>query len=357
MKVLLLAENWPPRVGGIERYLTGIAKHVREKVIVVSPDTKRFFWPILRPAWLPLFIYTWKLVRRENIEMVLCGKALFEGLVGFYLQRYLGIPYIVFTYAMEIEVWSSQPRARRKLTRVLHGAARVAYINERTKEQLVKLGVRPEQLLYLPPGVELPVVSAQRLEEAKRKLDLPQLYVLSVGRLIERKGFDVLIEAFSRLPAHLRSWKLVVAGRGPIQKQLEMRARDLGVGERVQFLGYVSDSDLQAVYANASAFALLPKHTSGDVEGFGIVYLEAALHGVPALATQGGGAAEAVLHNETGLVVAPNSVTATTTALTRLLTDTDLRRRLGEAAQRRAQEEFTWSRRIMPLRRVLDSIY
>lgn len=373
MKVLLLAENWPPRVGGIERYLTGIAKHLREKVIVVAPHSetpmtndqgprnvqiirRKFFWPVIRPAWLRLFVFVWRLVKREKIEVVLCGKALFEGLVGYYLKKYLGVPYIVFTYAMEIETWVKIPRERRKLEKVLRAADKVTFINEHTKDQLLKLGVRQEQLLHLPPGVEAPVVSRQQLETAREKLPLPQLYVLSVGRLIERKGFEVLIEAFSRLPAHLRSWKLVIAGSGPLRKQLEGKARESGVDKSVQFLGYVSEIELQAAYASASVFALLPKHTSGDVEGFGIVYLEAALHGVPALATQGGGAAEAVIHNETGIAVAPNSVTATTTALTRLLSDADLRQRLGLAAQRRAQEEFTWSRRIMPLRKVLESL-
>lgn len=317
---------------------------------------RRFFWPVIRPAWLPLFIAIWKIVKMEKIDVVLCGKALFEGLVGYYLKKYLGVPYVVFTYAMEIETWVKIPRERRKLERVLRAANKVAYINEHTKDHLLKLGVRQEQLLHLPPGVEVPVVSRQQLESVREKLQLPQLYVLSVGRLIERKGFDVLIEAFSRLPAHLRSWKLVVAGDGVLRKQLEDKARELGVENSVQFLGYVSDIELQAAYANAGVFALLPKHTSGDVEGFGIVYLEAALHGVPAVATQGGGAAEAVIHNETGLVVASNSVTATTTALTRLLSDTDLRQRLGQAAQRRAHEEFTWSRRIMPLRKALEGL-
>lgn len=373
MKVLLLAENWPPRVGGIEAYLVGISKYLREKTLVVAPHVsdapkseirnpnveiirKKFFEALIRPKWLGLFIFVWKLVGREKVEVVLCGKALFEGLVGYYLKKYLGVPYVVFTYAMEIETWIKIPRERRKLERVLRAANKVAYINEHTKDQLVKLGVRPEQLLQLWPGVETPVVSRKQLEEARERLNLPQLYVLSVGRLIERKGFDVLIEAFSRLPAHLRGWKLVIAGSGSLRKKLEDKARELGIENSVQFLGYVSDIDLQAAYANASVFALLPKYIGGDVEGFGIVYLEAALHGVPSLATQGGGAAEAVVHNETGMIVAPNSVTATTTALTRLLSDTDLRQRLGQAAQRRAQEEFTWSRRIMPLRRTLESL-
>ena len=134
MKALLLAENWPPRVGGIENYLTNIARHLgEESVEAVTPDKRRFFWPIIKPAWLPLFLGFYRKAKRGEFEVVLCGKALFEGLIGYYLKKRLGIPYVVFTYAMEIEVWASDPRDRKKLEKVLKAADRVVYINEITK--------------------------------------------------------------------------------------------------------------------------------------------------------------------------------------------------------------------------------
>src|SRR5688572_24346197 len=107
-KVLLLAENWEPRIGGIERYLKGVVETLQKEgfeVEVVEPRVKKFFWPVIKPSWLPLFIFLWRKVRRRDFDVLLCGKALFEGLLGYYLKKYLGIPYLVFTYAMEIDAW------------------------------------------------------------------------------------------------------------------------------------------------------------------------------------------------------------------------------------------------------------
>lgn len=349
----MLAENWEPRVGGIERYLKGLVEALQKdgfEVEVVSPATKRFFWPVVRPAWLPVFIFLWRKAKKKEFEVLLCGKALFEGLVGYYLKKYFGVPYLVFTYGMEIEAWGLQKNEKRKMKKVLMNADRVIYINEVTKNALLKLGVREGQLVKIQPGV-----AEKKKEKGKGKTD--KRYILSVGRLIPRKGFDTLIEAFGKLDqTKFGDVELWIVGEGEEKQRLQELAAREYLGDRVRFLGRVSDEELQEFYSCAEIFALTPREIAGDIEGFGIVYLEAAAHGVPAVGTRTGGVPEAVIHDKTGLLAEPNSPQAVAIALMQLLANKELRERLGWQGQRRVQEEFAWEARIELLTQALQAI-
>lgn len=361
MKALLLAENWPPRVGGIENYLTNIERYLPPgSVETVTPDKKRFFWPLIKPAWLPLFFFLYCRAKKEKYDVVLCGKALFEGLAGYYLKKRLGIPYIVFTYAMEVEEWSSEPRELKKLIRVLTNADRVVYINDITKESLLKLGVEKKRLVKIWPGVDerfLHKVDEGDLTRVLGMHNVKRPYVLTVARLIARKGIDVLIEAFSGLDqTRFGDVDLVIVGEGEEEEELKKLAGHLFVEESVKFLGPVPDEDLPALYQGAQLFALTPRRFEDDMEGFGIVYLEAAAAGKPAVATDTGGVKEAVREGHTGLVVPPEEPAAVRAVLERLLSDDKLCKRLGQQAQERAKEEFVWPKRIAEVEEMISSV-
>lgn len=374
MKVLLLTENWPPRQGGIENYLSAIATNLPPgSTAVVAPpgsnksigggiarvDTRRFFWPIIKPSWLPLFIWLWRRLRRESVDVVICGKALFEGLVGYYLKKYLGIPYVVCTYAMEVETWRQSRWTRRKLGRVLAAADRIVYINDRTKEVLLASGARQQQLVKIWPGVDalfLRPVTPKQLQAAKEKYALRQPYIICVSRLIGRKGVDVLIEGFAALDqTKFNDINLVIVGNGPEAARLKKIAQQNYVPTSVQFLDDVPTHDLPALYAGSLFFALTPRELPGDIEGFGIVYLEAAALGKAVVGSATGGVGEAVVDQETGILVKPK-VDEITKALEALLSDAKRRAQLGGAGRARVIQEFDWRKRILLVKGMLDSI-
>jgi phosphatidylinositol alpha-1,6-mannosyltransferase len=352
MKVLLLAENYPPRRGGIENYLFNITKYLRAggvEVEVVEPSVQRFFWPLVRPKWLPVWLKIWRKAKRGEFEVVLCGKALFEGLVGYYLKKHLGIPYIVFTYMMEIDDWSARPLNKRKLVRVLKTADRVVYINDETKQKLKELGVEDKQLVKIWPGVGDEMFTSPPAPLLRNERGA---YVLCISRLVKRKGVDLLIEAFGKIDqTRFSEVKLLIAGDGPERKNLEALAKKEWINTSVQFLGEIKDEELPALYASAQVFVLTPR----EAEGFGIVYIEAAAQGVPALATKVGGTKEAVLYKETGLVVQPK-VAAITEGLEYLLSHEEERRKMGEKAKARAEDQFRWSKRIVLVKGMLDAV-
>lgn len=385
MRIWLLAENWPPRRGGIENYLTHIAEQLGQMghtVTVIAPHSapptggasrgrpfdlpnvtvirRRFFWPLVRPAWLPLYLFLWRRAKTDRPDVILCGKGLFEGLVGYYFKKYLAIPYVVFTYAMEINTWNSGRGTRRKLSRVLAQADRVVHINEVTAKSLRELGVTDKQLIKILPGVDerfLRDISASLAEGTAQHFGVKAPYVISVGRLIPRKGFDTLIEAFSKLDqTKFAAVKLVIVGEGPDKARLMQIVADNYMQTTVVWLGAVDDKHLPALYAGAEFFALTPRDVDGDIEGFGIVYLEAAAAGKPALGTNTGGVPEAVVHEETGLLVDGEDPDSVASGLARLLADGPLRQRLGEQAQARVQADFQWQKRAEALGRLFKRL-
>lgn len=179
--------------------------------------------------------------------------------------------------------------------------------------------------------------------------------VVSVSRLVPRKGMDVMIDAASRLAPARPDLIVAIAGEGRDRGRLERRVRSTSAP--VRLLGRVADADLARLYGCADVFAMLCRNRWGgrEQEGFGIVFLEAAACGVAQVAGDSGGAAEAVADGETGVVVRrPRDVGAVTAALSSLLDDPQLRARMGEAARRRAVGRFSYDRLAEGLQKAIE---
>lgn len=355
MTVLFITQHWPPDIGGAQKYVYNLVRHCADiSCIVVVPKELnvkvpylsfpnvrvvpvRFSWPPIWPSWLPLYVIVKRIVIREHVSWVVCGKALFEGLLACRLKRRLGIQFVVCTYAMEIGHWAARRKTRRRLKHVIESADIVAYMNNRTKKTLEAFGVAASQLTCIQPGVEGRFF--QKMPHVEKYASKP--YILSVGRLIQRKGFDDLIKAFSFIDrVRYGNLSLVIVGDGPEKLNLQNLIRSLNA--HVTLVSDVSDDDLPALYHNADFFALTPKDIGTDYEGFGIVYLEAAASGRAAIATDCGGTSEAVVHNKTGIVVEANNISAIQRAIESLLEDPSMAKSLGDEGQRRAKK-FMWN--------------
>lgn len=370
MRIWLLTENWPPRVGGIERYLTGIAGHLDgHEVTVIAPfDSpansgiaqgkplevrvlrKRFFWPMW-PKWLPLYFALKKMATTEKPDVIICGKALVEGRIAKMLKKSLGIPYIICTYGMEIATWEQLPRTRKQLQRVLHHAGAVIYINKQTKQELLALGVPEHNLHELYPGIDSEKLSHMNAsEDVLKKFNIVKPFILSVSRLVKRKGTSDLLEAFAKLEEE--NLQLVIVGDGPERNSLEKQAKMLGID--AVFLGTVSDDDLHALYSRATLFALTPKALPGDYEGFGIVYLEAGFFGLPVIGTKTGGVGEAIQDGITGITAEAGNIASIQDALHKLLTVPTLATQYGKQGNQRVMDEFLWEQTIAKLTNILE---
>jgi phosphatidylinositol alpha-1,6-mannosyltransferase len=275
---------------------------------------------------------------------VVLDPALPLGAVGPQLAR----PYMVVAHGAEIPVAGRIPVVGAILARVLRGGAGAVAGGNYAAAELTRAAGRPLDVAAIPPGVDterfVPVPERER-PVIRRSLGLPEdgPLVVNVGRLVPRKGADVLIEAVARLRSTHPDLTLAVAGTGRDRQRLERLATRRRAP--VRFLGRVADDRLPALYACADVFAAPNRARWGGLEqeGFGIVFVEAAACGIPQVAGDSGGAPEAVVDGETGLLVErPGIPSEVASALERLIGDPSERHRLGRQSRRRAVDLFAY---------------
>ena len=358
MKHLLVTNDFPPKVGGIQSYLWELWRRLPPDsfTVLTTPHHEAAAWDATQPfavvradekVLLPtpaLRARIDALAEEVGAELVVLDPALPVGALGPSLAR----PYDVVLHGAEITVPGRLPGARQALRRVLVGARQVIAAGGYPLAEAEHAAGRRLDSVVVPPGVDVerfrPLGDDQRAA-ARARFGLPAdaVVVLGLSRLVPRKGFDVLIDAAAELAHRHPALLVAVGGGGRDRERLERRA--LSSGAPVRFLGRVPDDDLPELYGAVDAFAMLCRNRwlGLEQEGFGIVFLEAAAAGVPQIAGRSGGAHEAVEHGRTGLVVDhPDRVDDVARAIDLLVADPSLRRRLGAAARARVESELTY---------------
>jgi phosphatidylinositol alpha-1,6-mannosyltransferase len=363
MTHLLVTNDFPPKVGGIQTYLWELWRRLPdgEATVVTTAYPGAAEWDrhqglavrrtggkVLLPR-RGVVDHIRTVAAATGAKLVVLDPALPLGLVG----PRLDLPYAVVLHGAEVTVPGRLPVSRRLLAGVLGHAAGIVAAGAYPAAEAQRAageGAHLPEIVQVPPGVDparFRPLDAPERTAARLHLGLPGdgPLIVCASRLVPRKGVDVLIEATTRLVVHRPDLTVAVAGAGRDTRRLRTLAGRLGV--KVRFLGRVPDQDLAALYAAADVFAMLcrDRWRGLEQEGFGIVFLEAAACGVPQVAGCSGGAAEAVVDGSTGYVVqSPRDPDAVADALRRLLDDADLRRRMGEAGRLRARSEFDWDR-------------
>ena len=362
MKHLLVTNDFPPKIGGIQSLLWEWWRRLPSDqfAVLTSPyagsaefDAEQPFRieRVREPVLLPHPI----MVRRINemaadfgAELVVLDPAVPLGLIGPSLE----LPYDVVLHGAEVTVPGRLPGSKQGLSYVLRGARHVIAAGRYPATEAERAAGRPLPTTVVPPGVDIsrfcPLNDAER-RRARRDLGLPVdgQVILGVSRLVPRKGFDTAIRAVAEMAETHPDLVLAIAGRGRDHDRLRRLAAELDAP--VQFLGRVRHDDLPRLYGCADVFTMLCRNRWGGLEqeGFGIVFVEAAACGVPQVAGDSGGAAEAVEDGETGIVIRhpdrqQSAVRDTVDAFTRLLDDPPLRHRMSVASRRRAELEFSY---------------
>lgn len=358
MKHLLVTNDFPPKIGGIQSYLWELWRRLpaEDGVVLTTPhegaeDFDRDAPMRIERVTEPVLMPTTSLRRRIaalaedcGADLILLDPALPLGRLGPSLDR----PYGLILHGAEITVPGRLPGARRALGRVLRGAEIVIAAGGYPADEGELAAGRGLPVEIIPPGVDVErfrPLDPDEIDAARRRFDVdPDAdLVVSVSRLVPRKGFDVLIEASARLRRRHRRLQVLIGGAGRDHDRLQRLIDRTGAPARL--LGRVGEDDLPSLYGAADLFSMTcrTRWFGLEQEGFGIVFLEAAAAGVAQIAGASGGSAEAVADGETGIVVSnPRSVEETITALDRLLSDPQLRRKMGTAARGRAVEEFSY---------------
>ena len=367
---LLVTNDFPPKVGGIQSYLwelwrrlpaDDIAVHTTPNVGAAAFDADQAF--VVTRSREPVLLPTPTVVRRvrnlaerQEAELVVWDPALPVG----HAARRVGRPYAVVLHGSEVTVPGRLPVARSILARVLRGASLVICAGNYPAAEAERAAGCTLPTLVVPPGVDTgrfrPLDEAERAS-VRRELGLPveAPLVVSVSRLVPRKGMDTLIRSAARLGRTEPDLVVAIAGSGRDRRRLEGLVASTGAP--VRLLGRVPEELLPGLYGAGDVFAMLCRSRWGGLEqeGFGIVFLEAAAAGVPQVAGESGGAAEAVAHEKTGLVMGrPDAVEQVAHTLGDLLGDGERRAEMGREARRRAEAEFSYDALARRLRAGID---
>ena len=385
MNSLLITNTFLPRIGGRENYCHHLfSRFDTGQVVIVTPDHSGEYEQFDREYTLPVFRIgnlsrTWFLRKRRSrakwlctlaticwrhqIDVVHCGLVLPDGLSGWLLRETLGKPYIVYTYGKEILENQRHPRLADRMRLALSSASRVVSISSYTEEKLREFGLAPEKLARIPPAVDANRLAAgmisDRVEELRRVHGLSDRpVILTVGRLIERKGCDKVIESLPVVLSHFPQAVYLIVGDGPDRSRLEKLRNSLGLENAVIFTGFVPEDDLPAYYKLATLFAMVSRQTPGshEVEGFGLVYLEANACGLPVVAGRTGGVPDAVLDGRTGYLIDPFSEEEIAAAIIRLLENPQLCEELGSFGRERAINEFSWQQFSQRLQKLTKEV-
>jgi phosphatidylinositol alpha-1,6-mannosyltransferase len=352
---LLVTNDFPPKVGGIQSYLYELWSRLPdgEAAILTTAHPGAAAWDAAQALRIervpsrvlvpspPLVQRIDRLADAVGADLVLIDPAWPLALVGPLLSR----PFGVVVHGAELTIPARVPFVQLTVRSVLRRAALIVAAGDYPAAQVAYSAGPSVPVTVIPPGVDHerfhPLDDASRTAVRGRfGVDPSATVVLGLSRLVRRKGFDVLIEAVGRLDRPERI-EVVLAGEGRDRARLQELAGHAGVP--VRFLGAVADADLPDLYGCADIFAMLCRDQRGGLEqeGFGIVFLEAAAAGLPVIAGRSGGSADAVADGATGFVVDdPRSVDDVASALDELLGDPAARARMGAAGRRRAVAEF-----------------
>ena len=358
MKHLLVTNDFPPKIGGIQSLLWEWWRRLPPDsfAVLTSPyegaaafDAEQPFHiertrePVLLPhPWMVSRIN--EMASRVGADLVVLDPAVPLGLVGPSLR----LPYDVVLHGAEVTVPGRLPGMKQSLAYVLRGARHIVAAGSYPAREAERAAGRRLPITTVPPGVDTdrfrPLTDDER-DAARARFGVPigAELIVSISRLVPRKGFDTAIRAAAALRASRPDLLLAISGGGRDEQRLRRLVDELGAP--VRFLGRVGNDDLPSLYGCADVYAMLCRNRWAGLEqeGFGIVFLEAAACEVPQVAGDSGGAGDAVVDGVTGLMIRhPDDSREVAVAFEALLDDPAMRRTMGRAGRARAVNEFSY---------------
>jgi phosphatidylinositol alpha-1,6-mannosyltransferase len=374
-RTLLVTNDFPPRPGGIQSYVHALAMRLpADELVVYAPrwrgdshlkfDARQPFQVVRHPTTLmlptPLVLRrAAKLLRDERCDSVWFGAAAPLALMSPLLRRAGAQHIVASTHGHEVG-WSMLPVARRALRGIGDHTDAITYVSTYTRRRFAAAFGPDAALEYLPPGVDTEVFRPDpgARQELRARYGLGERpTILCLSRLVPRKGQDMLITAMREIRTRIDGAVLVIAGGGPYEDKLRGLVQALDLTGDVVFTGRVPSAELAAHHTIADVFAM-PARTRGaglDVEGLGIVYLEASATGVPVVAGNSGGAPETVQPGRTGTVVDGRSQQQIADAIVTILSDRAAAARMGAAGRAWVSDRWRWDVLGARLHELLDA--
>ncbi len=359
MKTLLVTLEYLPFKGGVANYYANLAKYwpLGERIEILSNGHGELMRRSGLFPWLKAVGTILKKQKSPGFDCLLVGQILPLGTVAYLISWLKRFDYSVVLHGMDFTLAVSSWRKRLLTSLILGRADKIICANSHVATLVSELKSKfSAKIVIVNPGVEIiaPSLNLEEIAAWKKSHGIgpEDFLLLSLGRLVARKGVDAVIKALSGDLAG-KKIKYFIAGTGSYEKELRSLASVSPFQESIIFLGEISNND-KWLWLNACDALIMPAREIGsDFEGFGIVYLEANLIGKPVIAGNSGGVKDAVKDNWSGLLVDPNDISAIRQAILRLANDRNLGVTLGNQGRTRALEKFNWERQAGRLARAI----
>jgi phosphatidylinositol alpha-1,6-mannosyltransferase len=361
--IIITTQCFFPKIGGIEALMTGMAEamSISGKVIVIadgkstSSDSKKKYEIIRFNDWKPI-----RRIRKSNYVKKLCAdnnvKAIYADSWKSieYLDK-LNIPIIVMAHGTEIQKnigflslykYLKQKRIKKSYQNSFKIAANSTY----TKELIINsLGVDNDKITVIHPGIDIydKFINANTINKINNLINSSGPVLVTLARLEHRKGHIVILEALSRLISKYPNLLYFIAGDGNFKKTIKNKVSELGLKNNVKFLGWITEPEKSVLLKNTDLFLMTPHLEKESVEGFGMVFIDAAFHGIATLGTDNGGIGDAIINGKTGLIAKTSDLNDITSKIDELLSDKTKRIKLGLAGQKNAYARFTWDKKVL----------
>jgi len=376
-RTLVITNDFPPRPGGIQTFCYEMVRRFDPESVTVlasswegaavfdaAQDFKivRAQTQTLLPSKSTLSMAR-EIVVSENITRVLFGAAAPLGLLAAPLRK-LGVKHIVGMTQGHETGWAMTPGTRQALRKIGQDADHLTYITEYTHGKIVK-ALSPQaaaRMRQVSPGVdinEFAPANAMAGEQLRANLGwLDRPVIVCVSRLMPRKGQDELVRALPKIQESTPGASLIIVGEGPHRKEIERLVSKSGLEEFVHLTGKVSQSELSKWYAAGDVFAMPCRTRLGgwDVEGLGIVFLEASATGLPVVVGDSGGAVDAVIDGETGYLVDGRNTNEIARRISFLLNNPQVAKSMGDAGRNWVTREWTWDQKFKKLDALLSGL-
>ncbi len=359
-KTLLLTHEYYPFKGGVANYCYNLFKHLHKKDYLVISDNEQVKTQeniynikltnhLIRPSWISGYFKIKKIIKLQNIKVIFTPNILPLGTMAYFLK----IPYVISLHGLDINLaLKNRPRLTRK---ILNKAERVIVNSRYTYEIVKKLKIDSKKIHLLYPTTQIDTyIIPEKTQQLKRDLSLgsEDKILLTVGRLSRRKAQDLVIQAVAKLNnPHL---KYFIVGSGPMEKNLRKMIKDYNLEKQVFVLTDVADNNLPYYYNLADIFVLPHRHEKEDIEGFGIVFLEAAMFGLPIIAGSSGGVTDILTDQKNALLVKNDDLDGLTRQVDSLLNNTELSAKLGSQAKARTSDFPTAKEQSLMLKEILS---
>ncbi len=388
-KTLLVTNQFPPDIGGTQNLLYNVTKRLDPEKLIVLADkgeknvlhpketslkeikafderqkfkiirssffyTSKFVWP----RWMPVLKKLREIVPALNIENIVAGQVLPMGAAARIVAQTYQIPYSVYTYGMDIEIPLQHWRRKKTLKSTLKDTEHIFTISEDTKRRVLRAGGTEDQIVKINPGLDVSEFIPNKDLLSRKTEELIDRYklqgkkvIVTVGRTVARKGQDTVLKSLPKIIEQIPEAHYVIAGGGEYLDELKSISAKLNLEKHVTFTGRFPDDEKAALYNLADVVVMISRvEKSTDIEGFGIVYLEANALGKPVVAGRSGGVEDAVIDHKTGLLVDdPTDTDEVSKQIVRLLRDEDLANRLGEQGRERVGRDFDWNELVSEL--------